>query len=222
MPKLAKPIQGLIVIVLAVIVGFGLLQVVNNNEDEGFLGITKSETIVTPLGTEEPDDGAGVGATEEPSDGGESEDSSPPAPTTTSTIDFKSPLGADANLLFQVFMFFGLIFGASFAVRKDFTSHRNIMTFLILVNWFSIIGRMTGTFGDRELLDISDNLIYVHAGLGSIVMIFASYLAIRMWFENQLPAALKIEPIKPWMRLTLVAWLALIILGFLIYSGLYS
>jgi uncharacterized membrane protein YozB (DUF420 family) len=224
MPKLAKPVQGAIVVILAVIVGFGLLQVINNNEDEGFIGTSKSATTDAPIGTAEPHNIPDAQTTPEPSDGEDTP--AEPADTATSgsqvTVEYKAPLGADANLLFQGFMFLGLLFGASFAVRKDYTSHRNVMTFLIIVNWFSILGRMTNTFDDVDSLDINQNLAYVHAGLGGLVMLFASYLAVRMWFEKQLPGWVKINPIKVWMRLTLVTWLTLIVLGLLVYLGIYG
>jgi uncharacterized membrane protein YozB (DUF420 family) len=231
MPKLPTYLQGLIVVVIAVIVGIGLLQIIGNNEDEGFLGTSKTVTGVSPIVTEEPPEpGAqptlSPASTEEPSDG-QATPAASATPTDTGLIreietDFKSPLGADGNLVYQIAMGLGLVFGASFAVRKDFVSHRNVMTFLIIVNWFSIVGRMTDTFGDIADLDVNENLARIHAGLGGITMIFASYLALRMWFENQLPGWIKIDPIKTWMRLTLVLWLTLIVLGVLIYIGIYS
>ncbi len=99
------------------------------------------------------------------------------------------------------------------------------MTFLILVNWFSIAGRMLKNVGDY--LDVtepafSQTAIQIHAAFGAIVALFATYLAIRMWFENQLPDAIKIRPIKLWMRLTLVSWLGLIVLGTYMYFDVYS
>lgn len=235
MPQLSKPIQGLIVLVLAVVVGIGLMSVIGNNDDEGFLGTTNSITSPAPLATEEPDDGSvDAQATPEPSDAdgtdegntssAEADDGadSDSDDANTVTTEYKSPLGADANLIFQAFMFIGLLTGASFAVRKDYTTHRNIMTFLIIVNWFSIIGRMRDSMDGIEDTAVNSTLAYVHAGGGSLVMLFATYLAIRMWFENVLPSWIKIEPIKLWMRLTLVVWLGILVLGFLVYFGIYG
>ncbi len=223
MPKLAKPVQGLIVVILAVIVGIGLLSVVGNNEDEGFLGTTNSIEIQVPLGTPEAIDGlATPEATDEDAAAPEASDDDSDSTATTITQEYKSPLGADANLMFQVFMFVALLTGASFAVRKDYTTHRNIMTFLIIVNWFSIMGRMADSAEGIRDTDVNEVVATIHMIGGSITMLFATYLAIRMWFENMLPSWIKIEPIKVWMRLTLVVWLSILALGLVIYMGLYS
>lgn len=225
---MSKPIQGIIVVVLACVVGIGLLQVIGNNDDEGFLGTKQTIEVTAPAETPEPDDGGAEDAasdseaTPEPDDG-EGETSTQDFGTTQIIEEEEpSPLGADANVVFQGLMFLGLLTGASFAVRKDFTTHRNIMTFLIIVNWFSIVGRMTDAVDGVPDTNVNENLAYVHAGLGGAVMLFASYLAIRMWFENQLPNLVKIEPIKFWMRLTLVVWLGVIVLGLLVYLGIYG
>lgn len=218
---MSKPIQGIIVVVLACIVGFGLMQLIRNNEDEGFLGTKQTVETTAPVATPEPD----PDATPEPDDGeddGNGEDDEGRGIVETIEEEFLSPLGADVNIVFQGLMFLGLLTGASFAVRKDFTTHRNIMTFLIIVNWFSILGRMTDTFDGVDDTNVNETLAYVHAGLGGLVMLFASYLAIRMWFENQLPTLMKIEPIKFWMRLTLATWLAVIVLGLFVYLGIYG
>ncbi|MCI0714611.1 MAG: hypothetical protein L0154_30935 [Chloroflexi bacterium] len=219
---MSKPIQGIIVVVLACVVGFGLMQLIRNNEDEGFLGTKQSVEITAPAATPDLD----PDATPEPDDGGdgedgEEEDDERSIPQTIEE-EFLSPLGADINVVFQGLMFLGLLTGVSFAVRKDFTTHRNIMTFLIIVNWFSILGRMTDTFDGVEDTNVNETLVYVHAGLGGLVMLFASYLVIRMWFENQLPDVVKINPIKFWMRLTLATWLAVIVLGLFVYLGIYG
>ena len=232
MPQLAKPVQGLIVVILAVIVGIGLMSVIGNNDDEGFLGTTNSETVESPLSTPEATDGESPDpqATPEATDGGENansefspnDDGGVSTDTETRTEERKSPLGADANLVFQALMFMGLLIGASFAVRKDYTTHRNVMTFLILVNWFSIIGRMTDSAEGIADSDVNQTVARIHMLGGGLTMLFATYLAIRMWFEDVLPSWIKIEPIKIWMRLTLVVWLSILVLGFLIYLGLYS
>jgi zona occludens toxin (predicted ATPase) len=54
-----------------------------------------------------------------------------------------------------------------------------------------------------------------------LAQLIATILVIRMWFENSLPRALRFEPIKPWMRLTLALWLITAILGIAIYVTWY-
>ena len=231
MPQLAKPVQGLIVLILAVIVGVALMTQIGNNDDEGFLGVTNSEEISVPAGTPEPNDGTSPDAQAMPEvtdnedtsrNNSDSADSGSNDSDESTTVEYKSPLGADVNLIFQALMFMGLLFGASFAVRKDYTTHRNIMTFLIIVNWFSIMGRMADSASGIADTNANEVIARIHMIGGSITMLFASYLAIRMWFENMLPSWIKIEPIKIWMRLTLAIWLLVLIFGFVTYFGKYG
>lgn len=148
------------------------------------------------------------------------------AEVATTILEIRTQRGADINIIFQWFMFFNLLLGASFAVRKDFVSHRNIMTFNVLVNWFSIAGRMIPKvddwIGDPIAPTYSKLAIQIHAVGGVTVMLFASYLVFRMWFEKRLPSWIKIDPIKVWMRLTLVIWLSLILLGTFMYFDIHS
>lgn len=305
MPKFSKPVQGIIVVMVAVLVGLPIFLTVGSDK-EGFLGLVVYEVepnIGGPESTAEPGEDATVEPTESPNEAEtpvateeavetvepteteeaaesaeteepvateeavETEPSSTPAPAETEipeateepietaepeateefpfgyeidegplrdarlqvasdTIEIPTSRGADINLIFQWFMFFSLLFGASFAVRKDFVSHRNVMTFNVLVNWFSIAGRMLPKVGDwtaeANPTTYSKLPIQIHALGGGIVMIFASYLIFRMWFEKQLPSWIKIEPIKVWMRLTLVLWLSLILLGTFMYFDIHS
>ncbi len=230
MPKLSKPIQGLIVLLLACLVGAVVFTMVRNNDDEGFLGLVELEdsdgALLAP--TEEP-----VEATQEPApvataEPGSSEGttSSGTAGSTSTTTSHATPFGADFNIVFQWVMVLALLFGASFAVRKDFTSHRNIMTFLVLVNLFSILGRMSPNVDGY--LDASDPAgfekiaIWIHAIGGGIVAISGIYLLIRMWFEKKLPSWFLVKNFKLQMRATLLVWLILIALGTFMYFDIYG
>ncbi|MBZ0316009.1 MAG: hypothetical protein K8L91_06290 [Anaerolineae bacterium] len=239
MPKLSKPIQGLIVLVLACLVGAVVFTMVRNNEDEGFLGLVELETTdgallspteepvettqePAPIATEEPL------ATAEPSDGtgGEPTTGSSPSGGTTQTVSHPTPFGADFNIVFQWFMVLALLFGASFAVRKDFTTHRNIMTFLVLVNVFSILGRMSpnvdGYLDTPDPAGFEKIAIWIHAIGGGIIAISGIYLLIRMWFEKKLPAWFLVKNFKLQMRATLLLWLILIALGTFMYFDIYG
>lgn len=236
MPKLSKPIQGILILVLAAIVGAVVYTMVRNNEDEGFLGLVELETSASPtlLPTEEPADGAPVAteevpiATEEPTDGGELEGSTGTSSggVTSTTIKVPTPFGADFNVVFQWFMALALLLGASFAVRKDFTTHRNMMTFLVLLNWFSILGRMIPNVDGY--LDVPDPagfekvVVLIHAIGATLVMISGTYLIIRMWFEKKLPAWFLVKNFKLQMRATLLVWLVMIALGTFMYFDIYG
>lgn len=222
MPKLSKPIQGLIVLLLACLVGAVVFTMVRNNDDEGFLGLVELEdsdgTLLAP--TEEP-----VEATQEPAPVATAEPGSSEGTTSSGTAGSTStttstPFGADFNIVFQWVMVLALLFGASFAVRKDFTSHRNIMTFLVLVNLFSILGRMIPYVRNEDAEKTV--IIWIHAIGGGIVAISGIYLLIRMWFEKKLPAWFLVKNFKLQMRATLLVWLILIALGTFMYFDIYG
>lgn len=233
MPKLSKPIQGLIVVILACLVGAVVFTMVRNNDDEGFLGLVELETSgggsVVP--TEEPveatQEPAPV-ATAEPSEGTSEETTSGGGTSggTTQTVSHPTPFGADFNIVFQWIMALALLFGASFAVRKDFTSHRNIMTFLVLVNVFSILGRMSpnvdGYLDTPDPAGFEKIAIIIHAVSGVIIAISGLYLLIRMWFEKKLPSWFLVKNFKLQMRVTLLLWLILIALGTFMYFDIYG
>ncbi|MBI5931474.1 MAG: hypothetical protein HY862_19350 [Chloroflexi bacterium] len=237
MPKLSKPIQGIIVLVLACLVGSVVFTMVRNNDDEGFLGLVEMETSAGPslAPTEEPVDVTqepAPNATEEPLATAEPSDGTSIGPTetsigpTTEKIKVPTPFGADFNIVFQWFMALALLFGASFAVRKDFTSHRNTMTFLVLLNWFSIVGRMTpnvqGYLDATEPAGFEKIAIMIHAIGATLVMISATYLIIRMWFEKKLPSWFLVKNFKLQMRATLLIWLLIIALGTFMYFDIYG
>jgi hypothetical protein len=100
------------------------------------------------------------------------------------------------------------------------------MTFLVIVNWFSILGRMIPNV--NNYLDASGDpgysqlAIAIHAVGGLFVMTLGSYLALRMWFEKVLPPWALVKNFKVFMRLTLVCWLALIALGTYMYFDIYG
>lgn len=299
MRKIPKQTQGIAIILIAIVLGSGLFYLVQQDDEEGFLGLASFETSfvpqvtpepsepapepdnpqvttkpevtpapaaasteIAPVATDEPSEQpeatsetADPVATDEPTEGttptnepAEGETSALPnsrfamlqsaddnngsypqngddAEAAAVTESFPAPLGADVNLLFQWFAFLGLLMGASFAVRKDFTTHRNIMTFWVLMNWFSITGRMTRTvegYLEAKEPTYTQEFIYLHAALGITVALFASYLVVRMWFENQLPEWFKVKNIKLWMRITVTSWLFLIALGTYMYFDIYA
>ncbi|PJF42333.1 MAG: hypothetical protein CUN55_10165 [Phototrophicales bacterium] len=268
--RIQTSLQGLIVVVLAMIVGGGLFYLVRQDDEEGFLGLANFEVSTVPQTTPEPTEvpiqnaeptivpntTAEPSATSEPieraeptvepnesTSEGTDEDSfselnledntsnalpqeSDRSKDSEATVQsFPAPLGADVNVLFQWFAFLGLLVGGAFAVRKDFTTHRNIMTFLVLVNWFSVTGRMTRNvegYLEAKTPTYSQDVIYLHAIFGILVCIFASYLVLRMWFEKKLPEFAKVKNIKLWMRTTLASWLLLIVIGTYMYFDIYS
>lgn len=115
----------------------------------------------------------------------------------------------------------GMIVGFVFARRKMFEPyHKFTMTAITLLNWVLIGYVMINTYSalsPRELQRPNFLIPTIHLVTGGIAQILATYLVIRMWFEKQLPAALKVKKIKRYMRFTLAMWFITVALGVTIY-----
>jgi plastocyanin len=127
-----------------------------------------------------------------------------------------------------------MLVGFVFARRKMFEPyHKFTMTAITLVNWVLIFLLMLVTYRRDVLPEVPQNLGLpgvliptLHLIPGAIAQIIATYLVIRMWFENQLPEWFKVKNIKIYMRTTLVLWLLTALLGVLTWAvinkGLFS
>lgn len=138
---------------------------------------------------------------------------------------------ADLTLLAYILLLLPLmIAGFIFARRRMFEpQHKLVMTFITLFNWVLILFVMVSSYtqsvapnvpaeiGDRNYL-----IPTLHLITGGLAQILATYLLIRMWFENYLPEALKIKRLKPYMRSTLGLWLVTILLGVILYMTWYT
>jgi uncharacterized membrane protein YozB (DUF420 family) len=139
-------------------------------------------------------------------------------------------LASDLSLLAYVLLLVpAMLVGFYFARRQWFTPHHKVtMTAITIVNWLIIFylmlttyfradGYGIGPFIPQKLGELRYLLPTVHLVTGALAQIIATILLIRMWGENILPRALRFEPIKPWMRLTLALWLITAALGVAIY-----
>ena len=121
-----------------------------------------------------------------------------------------------------------MLTGFTFARLKRFVPHHQVvMTLIVLFNWGLISFIMAASLRDVvdvEGLDSTDYrlLPIVHMLFGLTAQVVGTYLVIRMWFEESLPAALKIRKIKPFMRFTLACWLIAAALGITTYVTWYD
>jgi len=125
---------------------------------------------------------------------------------------------SDITLLAYVFILIPLMLvGFFFARKKQFVPHHQvIMTAVVILNWGLIGFIMIASY--RQ---IGDNPNYaqpiIHGLLGFVAQLVGSYLVIRMWFEDSLPAVLKIKQIKLLMRFVLACWLLTAAFGIVTY-----
>lgn len=114
-----------------------------------------------------------------------------------------------------------MLVGFVFARRKMFVPyHKFTMTTITIVNWVIILAVMLVTYRRDVVPNIPQNLGLpgvliptLHLIPGLIAQLLATYLVIRMWFENQLPDWFKVNNIKLFMRTTLCLWLLTAVLG---------
>ncbi|MBX3085340.1 MAG: hypothetical protein KF716_27145 [Anaerolineae bacterium] len=141
-----------------------------------------------------------------------------------------APLLQDITVLgYIILMIPAMLIGFSFARRHLFVPHHKyVMTSITLVNWAIIIYLMLASYRENVSHNVPQGLNYavyllptLHLITGGLAQLIATVLVIRMWFENSLPRALRFEPIKPWMRLTLALWLITALLGISIYVTWY-
>jgi plastocyanin len=119
-----------------------------------------------------------------------------------------------------------MIVGFIFARRKMFVPyHKLTMTTITIVNWILIIGVMIVTYSRDIEPQLPQNIGLpsvliptLHLIPGAIAQLLATYLVIRMWFENQLPGWFKVNNIKLFMRTTLALWLTTVVLGVLTWA----
>ncbi len=140
-------------------------------------------------------------------------------------------MAADLTLLAYVLILAPLmIIGYLFARGQKFDPHHKlVMTTVTLANWVLILLVMAVSYSQAVAPAVPDGLSeqsvwlpVLHLITGGIAQVLATYLLIRMWFEKQLPSALKIKNIKLPMRITLSLWLITIMLGVALYFTWYS
>lgn len=140
-------------------------------------------------------------------------------------------LAADLSLLAYILLILpAMIAGFVFARRKMYEpQHKFVMTGITLFNWVLIILLMALSYSDAVAPNVPDNLSenrfllpVLHLITGGIAQLLATYLVIRMWFENSLPSWFKIKNIKLPMRITLTLWTVTVLLGISIYFTWYG
>ncbi|GAB4544346.1 MAG: hypothetical protein OHK0023_01000 [Anaerolineae bacterium] len=138
-------------------------------------------------------------------------------------------LASDISLLAYVILLIPLMLYGYWAARRQLFNphHKTAMTLVTLINWGVIAYLMAVSYsGAVPFYSQNDpNKIIIptiHLITGGIAQILGTVNLIRMWFEYRLPSALRYEPIKPQMRLTLLLWIITALLGISIYITWYG
>ena len=134
-------------------------------------------------------------------------------------------LSADFNFGAQILMLIGLWFGAYFARTQQWTKHQNTQTTIVLIQPFLIFFMMFVSyynyviFGETTGESVA-RLMMIHGSFGLLAELSALYLILRMRTEL-IPRRFRVSNFKLMMRLTLVLWSLMTIVGAGTYYARY-
>lgn len=145
-------------------------------------------------------------------------------------LDTNAALMSDLSLVAYVLLIVpSMVIGYVFARNKKFVPHHQvIMTAVTIFNWALIAFIMAVTFDGladnraNSAVERDFTSAAIHMAIALTAQALATYLVIRMWFENQLPQWAKVKKIKRYMRVTLAGWLIAAALGVATYIRLYD
>jgi uncharacterized membrane protein YozB (DUF420 family) len=151
---------------------------------------------------------------------------------------------ADLTLLAYILLIIpGMIVGYVFARQgKHRPQHRNVMIGITAFNWLLIIFLMIAAYRFDVVSNIASQpgnprylMPTIHGILGLVAQLLATYVVYRMWREDSQVARAKARgeskdqlrkywflSAKPFMRLTLLLWLATAVLGVFNYLIRYE
>jgi len=138
-----------------------------------------------------------------------------------------APFHADLVLLLELGMGGGLICGAILAWLRKFQAHAWCQSVVVVLNAGVIALAMLPSFRYQVAPRIPPKLgktfyalATTHAALGAIVECAALYILLAAG-TTLLPEKLRLTRYKLWMRIVLVAWWVVILLGMATYARWY-
>jgi uncharacterized membrane protein YozB (DUF420 family) len=137
-------------------------------------------------------------------------------------------LSADLNLVIQTAMGIALIAGALLARAKRYAAHGVCQSGVLILNlamialvmWPSfhqiVLPGLPAHFGKRYYATAT-----VHGALGAVAELLGLYIVLVAG-TNILPQSLRFRRWKPWMRVELALWWAVLLMGFGTYYFWYA
>jgi len=134
---------------------------------------------------------------------------------------------ADLNLVIQIAMGMALLVGMMLARQQRFHAHMVCQSSVMLLNLVLICLIMLPSFRRQVVPHIPAGLreayyaiAALHAGLGTIAELLGLYIVLRA-ATNLVPARLRFQNYKAWMRTTLGLWWGVVLLGLGTYAIWY-
>jgi uncharacterized membrane protein YozB (DUF420 family) len=134
----------------------------------------------------------------------------------------RATLVADINLLVQTALFFILVIAALQARNRRYDSHRTLMTVAVVINAAAIVAVMNPSFfrvlpfAVRNPDAPGPTVMWPHVALGAVAELMGAFLVIRLGLE---PASA--PRLRGVMAVTLLLWLAALVVGFALYYMWY-
>ena len=136
--------------------------------------------------------------------------------------------GADVNLLVQLAMGIALLAGAFLARAKRYTAHGICQALVLLLNLPMIALVMWPSFHQRVLPRLATRfakrnyaIATAHGALGALAEVLGLYILLVAG-TNVLPVTWRVQRWKLWMRIELVLWWVVLLLGFGTYYIWYA
>jgi len=133
---------------------------------------------------------------------------------------------ADLNLIIQILMGVALLFGMSLARRGKYTAHGFCQSMVVILNLVMITLIMVPSFRKQVIPQIPAGLkdpyygvAAAHGFTGIVTILLAAYVVLVA--TKVMPAALRFQNYKRWMRTTLTLWWLVILGGIGIYYYWY-
>ena len=127
--------------------------------------------------------------------------------------------GADITLLLQIVMGVALIAGVFLARAKRYVMHGICQTTVLLLNLLVIASFMWPSFSfqvlpglPKHLARLHYSVAALHGTLGGITELFGLYILLVAG-TNVVPEAWRFRRWKLWMRVELVLWLFVLLIG---------
>ena len=138
-----------------------------------------------------------------------------------------APLRSDLTILLEIVIGIGLGFGALFARSGRYRLHAWCQSLLVLLNLVLIGVVMMPSFNQQVLPRIPARLgkpfvaiATAHAATGIAAECLAVYILLSAG-TTWLPASLRFQRYRPWMRATLAIWWLALLLGLATYARWY-
>lgn len=129
---------------------------------------------------------------------------------------------ADVNLILQIVILAVLVVGLAWKQKSKFVFHGSTMLIAVVLNAISFFLVMWPSFVtfDFSVLDHPLKIVSLtHGILGGTAEILGVFLVAAWGLQKTVQSCVRRKMI---MRVTIVLWLLALVLGFLLYAGLYG